>query len=209
MLQIVKCNKITRCTQFRSPYKNVEKDRFLPSPFAMPQSLDNGFTWARSDKASQYLLLHQTVTRSGVIPTFIQHRYPLGIHMMHSIQLLWKIRKIGKLDVFSLWDVFFYNQSDVDAPPVLQACWRQGWKQQHIGCGREHCWNSNTTSNCFHTTTKDPLCFADARNGMNVYGWHWIQQHRRCTCCETFCGQNPCIWPHNGESWCCMWYLRQ
>ena len=51
----------------------------LPPPFEMSQSLDNGLTWIRSDKTSQYISLHQTVAMSGVIPTFIQRKYPLGI----------------------------------------------------------------------------------------------------------------------------------
>ena len=44
LLQIVKYNKITCCTPFRSGYKNVVKDRFLPPPYSMSQSLDNGYT---------------------------------------------------------------------------------------------------------------------------------------------------------------------
>ena len=79
LLQIVKCNNITCCTPFMSSYKNVVKDRFLPPQFAMPRSLHNGFTWTRSDKTSQYLSLHKTIAMSGVIPTFAQRKYPLGI----------------------------------------------------------------------------------------------------------------------------------
>ena len=79
LLQIAKCNNITCCTPFRSSCKNVAKDRFLPLPFAMSQSLDNGFTWTRSDKTSQHLLVHQTIAMSGVIRKFVQQKYPLGI----------------------------------------------------------------------------------------------------------------------------------
>ena len=79
LLKTVKCNNITYCTPFRSSYKNVLKDRFLPPPFAMSQSLNNGFTWTRYDKTSQYLSLHQTIAINDVIPTFVQPKYPLGI----------------------------------------------------------------------------------------------------------------------------------
>ena len=44
LLQIVRCNNITCCTLFRSSYKNVVNVRFLPPPFAMSQSLGDGFT---------------------------------------------------------------------------------------------------------------------------------------------------------------------
>ena len=79
LLQIIKCNNITCCAPFRSSYKNVVKDRFLSFPFSMSQSLNNGFTWTRSDKTSQYLSLHQTITTNGEIPTFVQQKYTLGI----------------------------------------------------------------------------------------------------------------------------------
>ena len=51
----------------KSSYKNVVKDRFLPPPFTRSQSLDNGLKWTRS------------IAMSGVIPTFVQRKYPLGI----------------------------------------------------------------------------------------------------------------------------------
>ena len=70
LLQTVEYNNITCCTTFRSLCKNVVKDRFLPPPFTMCRSLNNEFTWIRSDKTSHYLSLHQTIAMSGVIPNF-------------------------------------------------------------------------------------------------------------------------------------------
>ena len=76
LLQIVKCNNIKCCSPFRSSYKNVVKDSFLPPPFAMSQSW---FTWTRSDKANPYLSLHQTNAMSDLIPIFVQQKYHLRI----------------------------------------------------------------------------------------------------------------------------------
>ena len=76
LLQIVKCNSIACCILFRSSYKNIVKDRFLPTPITKSQSLHNGLPCTRSDKTSQYLPLRQTI---GVIPTFVQWKYPLRI----------------------------------------------------------------------------------------------------------------------------------
>ena len=58
LLQIVTCNNFACCMSFRSSQKNIVKDRFLPPPLAMSQSLDNRLTWTRSHKTSQYLSLH-------------------------------------------------------------------------------------------------------------------------------------------------------
>ena len=70
--------KIACCMPFRLSCKIFVKDRFLPPPFGMSQSLNNALTWARFDKAIQDLLLQQAIARSGVIPTFVQRKYRLG-----------------------------------------------------------------------------------------------------------------------------------
>ena len=102
-----------------------------------------------------------------------------------------------KLDVFNLWDTFWYDQNNVHVPPVLQACPQQCWKQQHIGWRGDCCWK------CSDTIIRVPLCFVDARNGVDIFRWRQIRQHRRCTWCERSWIWNPFLWPHKGECWWC------
>ena len=51
---------------------------FLPPPFAIIGH-HNWLKWTRSDKTSQCLSLHETIATNGVIATFVQRKYPLGI----------------------------------------------------------------------------------------------------------------------------------
>ena len=78
LLQIVKCGDIVCCMPFRSSYRKIVKDRFLPPPFSICQSPDDGLTWTRS-YTGHYLLLHQTIVMGGMIPASAHRKYPLGI----------------------------------------------------------------------------------------------------------------------------------
>lgn len=81
----------------------------------MCRSLNNEFTWIRSDKTSQCLPLHQTIAMSGVILTYLQGKFALVI----SYDAFNPAVKNEKSNVFNLRDVFWYNQNEFDALPVL------------------------------------------------------------------------------------------
>ena len=117
LLQIVKCNIIACCMPLRLSCKNFVKDRFLPPSFGMSQSLDNGFKWTSSVKTSQDLSLQQTVAMSSVIPTFVQWKYSLGIS--YNVFNPAVKDNLKKTHVFSLQDVFWHGQNDVEPSPVL------------------------------------------------------------------------------------------
>ena len=78
LLQIVKCGGIVCCMPFRSSYRKIVKDRFLPPPFSICQSPDDGLTWTRSN-TGDYLSLHQTIAMCCMIPASAHRKYPLGI----------------------------------------------------------------------------------------------------------------------------------
>ena len=59
-------------------YRRIVKDRFLPPPFSICQSPDDGLTWTRSN-TGHCLSLHQTIAMSGIIPASVHRKYPLGI----------------------------------------------------------------------------------------------------------------------------------
>ena len=78
LLQIVKYDDIVCCMPFRSSYRKIVKDRFLPPPFSICQSPDDGLTRTRSF-TGHHLSLHQTIVMSGMIPASAHRKYPLGI----------------------------------------------------------------------------------------------------------------------------------
>ena len=76
LLQIVKCDDIACCGPFLSAYRTIVPDRFLPPPYAVYQSPEEGLKWIRSDKTGVYLSLHQAMQLRSLIPPFIHRKFP-------------------------------------------------------------------------------------------------------------------------------------
>ena len=113
LLQIVQRDDIVCCMPFRSSYRKIVKDKFLPPPFSIRQSPADGLTWTRSN-TGHYLSLHQTIAMSGMIPASVHRKYPLGIPYEAFNPAIKDVLKKR------MWDVFRYDQSYVGAPSVLQ-----------------------------------------------------------------------------------------
>lgn len=79
LLQIVKCDNTKCCTPFKSAYRKIVPDRFMPIPFVVQQSPKEGLKWTRSENTGHYLSLFQTMQLKSLIPSFIHKRFPLKI----------------------------------------------------------------------------------------------------------------------------------
>ena len=65
-LQIVKCDDRNCCSEFKSSYRKIVKNRFLPPPLPVIQG-KNGLELAKDDTNGHYLSLHQNLSMSEIL----------------------------------------------------------------------------------------------------------------------------------------------
>ena len=90
-LQIVKCADPKYCSSFQSSCLKDVLKRFLPPPLPVVHTRSR-IEWAKDDKDTTYLSLHQNISlQNALMPTHLQRNFPVEYHTIIPVYLWIKI----------------------------------------------------------------------------------------------------------------------